>query len=109
MSKIKKKAEKLAETIADSDEFIEMKEAEKKIDNDQKAAELVEKIENLQKKIDFDRTNEELKKKMASLQRKAWDNRKIKDFFQKQNEYSQLMKKVNDTLTDALKSENNDQ
>jgi cell fate (sporulation/competence/biofilm development) regulator YlbF (YheA/YmcA/DUF963 family) len=109
MAKIKKKAEKLAEAIADSDEFIEMKEAEKKIDNDQKAAELVEKIENLQKKIDFDRTNEELKKKMASLQRKAWDNPKIKDFFQKQNEYSQLMKKVNDTLTDALKSENNDQ
>lgn len=107
MSNIEKKAEKLAEAIANSDEFLNMKDAEDKIDNDQKAAELVEKIENLQKKIDLDRTNEELKNKMASLQRKAWQNKKIKNFFQRQNEYSQLMKKVNDTITDALKSENN--
>lgn len=106
MSKIKKKAEKLAEAIANSDEFSEMKDAEEKIDNDQKAAELVKKIENMQKKIDLDRTDEDLKKKMASLQRNAWDNQKIKNFFQRQNEYSQLMKKVNDTITDALKSEN---
>jgi cell fate (sporulation/competence/biofilm development) regulator YlbF (YheA/YmcA/DUF963 family) len=107
MSNIEKKAEKLAEAITNSDEFLDMKEAENKIDNDQQAAELVEKIENLQKKIDLDRTNEELKNKMASLQRKAWQNKKIKNFFQRQNEYSQLMKKVNDTITDALKSEKN--
>ncbi|MFW6281059.1 MAG: YlbF family regulator, partial [Halanaerobium sp.] len=41
MSEIKDKAEKLAEAIAESDEFIEMKAAEEKIDNDQEAAELV--------------------------------------------------------------------
>ncbi len=106
MSKIKKKAEKLAEAISNSDEFIDMKEAEKKIDNDQKASELVEKIEKLQKKIDLNRTDEKLKKEMASLQRNAWDNRKIKRFFQKQNEYSKLMKTVNETINNALKLEN---
>jgi cell fate (sporulation/competence/biofilm development) regulator YlbF (YheA/YmcA/DUF963 family) len=106
MSKIKNKAEKLAEAIAKSDEFLEMKAAEEKIDNDKEAAELVEKVENLQKKIDLDRTNEKLKKKMASLQRKVWNNQNLKNFFQKQHEYSKLMKKVNDTISDALKSEN---
>jgi len=110
MAKIIKKAEKLAEAIANSEEFSEMKAAEEKIDNDPAAAELVEKIENMQKKIDLDRTNEELKKKMAAAQRNAWDNQKIKNFFQKQQEYSKLMKNVNDTITDSLKSENsNDQ
>jgi cell fate (sporulation/competence/biofilm development) regulator YlbF (YheA/YmcA/DUF963 family) len=106
MSKIKKKAKKLAEAIASSDEFLAMKKAESKIDNDEHASEMVEEIENLQKKIDLDRTNEELKQEMASLQRKAWDNQKIKNFFQKQHEYSKMMKKVNDTISEALKSEN---
>jgi len=105
MSEIIKKAEKLADAIVNSDEFIEMRKSEIKVDKDEKASEMVEKVEKLQKKIDLDKKNEKLKKQMAELQRKTWQNRKIKNFFQEQQKFSKLMKRVNTTISKALKPE----
>jgi len=108
MSEVMKKAEKLAEAIVESDEFLAMKESELKVDADEEASQLVEKVENLQKKIDRDKKNEELKKRMAELQRKTWQNRKIKTFLQKQQQFSKLMKRVNTKITDALNPESSE-
>src|SRR6056297_1072745 len=110
MSKVMNKAEKLADAIVESDEFVAMVNAEEKIDSDQDASELVEEIEALQKKIDKSKDDEKLKKKMASLQKTMWQNEKIKSFMQKQQKFNKLMSKVHKRVNQKLSpkaSENN--
>jgi len=102
MTKVMTKAEKLADAIVESDEFVAMVKAEEKIDSDQDASELVEKIEDLQKKIDKNSENEKLKKKMSSMQRDMWDNNKIKSFMQKQQKFNKLMSKVHKRINQKL-------
>ena len=102
MSKVIRKAEKLADAIAESEEFIAMTKAEKKIDSDKDASELVGKIEALQKKIDKNKESKELKEEMASMQRDMWDNNKIKSFMQKQQKFNKLMSKVHKKINQGL-------
>lgn len=105
MSEIIKKTEKLANAIVKSDDFLAMKKAEKKVDSDKKASELVGKVEKLQNEIDQNKENEELKKKMASLQQKMWQNNKIKTFMQKQQNFSKMMSQVDKQINQVFKAQ----
>jgi len=102
MSKVIKKAEKLGDALVDSEQFQEMVQAENTLDADKEASKLVEKVERLQHQIDADRANDELKKEMAELQKKIWSTPKTKQYLQKQQKFSKLMKKVNDVLMNAM-------
>lgn len=104
MSKVIRKAENLADAIVESEEFVGMVKAEKKIDADKDASKLVEKIENLQNKIDKNKSSKELKEKMSSLQKKMWDNNKIKSFMQRQQKFNKLMSKVDKKISEGLSS-----
>ena len=105
MSKVISKAEKLADAILDSEEYNAMAKAEKKMDSDEKASELVEKVEVLQKKIDNNKESEKLKKEMASLQKKMWQNEIIKTFMQKQQAFSKLMSSVDKKISEGISPE----
>jgi cell fate (sporulation/competence/biofilm development) regulator YlbF (YheA/YmcA/DUF963 family) len=102
MSKVIRKAEKLADAILESEEYEGMAKAEKVMDSDKRAAELVEKVEALQKKIDQNKQDEKFKKEMSSLQKTMWENEKIKSFMQKQQSFSKLMSKVNKKISQAI-------
>lgn len=102
MSKIMKKAEKLAAAIVETEEYSDMLRAEKKIDSDNDASKLVEKIEDLQMQIDKNKESEELKEKMGHLQQEMWGNPKIKSFMQKQQKFNKLMTEVNKKIKQGL-------
>lgn len=105
MSKVIKKAENLADAIVELEEFVDMVKAEKKIDSDKDASELVGKIETLQKKIDKNKSSKELKEKMSALQKRMWENNKIKSFMQKQQEFNKLMSKIHKRINQGLSPE----
>ncbi|ADQ13676.1 YlbF family regulator [Halanaerobium hydrogeniformans] len=105
MSNVIKKAEQLGDALVESEQFQEMVQAENTLDADKEASKLVEEVERLQHMIDTDRGNDELKKEMAELQKKIWSTPTTKNYLQKQQKFSQLMKKVNDVLMNAMQPE----
>jgi len=102
MSKILEKAQELGKLLVDSEEYLTMEKAEKVLENDQEALELLNRFEEKQHKFANDRSNNELREELQSLQKEMMANEKVNNYFQSQKGFNKLMNDVNGEISSIL-------
>lgn len=109
---IKEKAEALAEEITQTEEFKELKKAEKEMHSNEEAENLLNEYQSTQKRLQMAQSNgqnisNQQQKKFQNLQAQMQSNNEIKNFMKKQQEFNQVMQEVNQTISKHL-GENED-
>jgi cell fate (sporulation/competence/biofilm development) regulator YlbF (YheA/YmcA/DUF963 family) len=109
---VKEKAEELAAAIKDSSELKNLKEAKAKLDEDKAAQELMKKLQSKQQRVKMMRQNgnelnEAMKDDLKSLHAEMEENEIIKDFMKRQEDFNNMMEKINNKLSTALQAEEN--
>lgn len=109
---VKEKAEELAAAIEDSSELKNLKEAKAKLDGDKAAQELMKKLQSKQQRVKMMRQNgnelnEAMKDDLKSLHAEMEENEIVKDFMKRQEDFNNMMEKINNKLSTALQGEEN--
>jgi len=104
---IKDKAEELAEAIKETEEYQELKSAESRLQLDPKAQDLVNEFQNKQQQIIQTRqSGKQVEQKtvqsLQKLQQKMEQNLTVKNLMNAQKSFEEVMKDVNETVTEAL-------
>ena len=104
---INEKAQSLAQEIAQTSEYEELKNAEQVMHADEEAKDLLDDYQSTQKRLQMAQSNgqqvsSKQQKKLQNLQAKMQSNDKIKKFMEKQQEFNQLMQNVNQIISKEL-------
>lgn len=104
---IMEKAETLGKALANSSEYTELKEAESKIRDNEKASSLMDEFESQQKRLQMAQANgkqitPKQQKDIQSLQAKMQENDVIKEYMEAQQKFNKVMKTVNQVITEQL-------
>ena len=104
------KAENLADAIANSDEFEELKGAEAKLEEDEEAQSIMQKFQSKQKQVQMmqqtgQEIDEDVKEELQSLRSEMQDNDVISELMSKQQEFNKIMEEVNNVLSTAIQGE----
>jgi len=107
---ILEKAKELGEEIASSVELEQMKEAELAMMTDNEARNLVEEFNTKQRKFMEMKSqgltlSEEQLKEAEDLERRVMENSLMVDFFRKQQNFEQIIEKINTIITSAITGE----
>lgn len=107
---ILEKAKELGEEIASSVELEQMKEAELAMMTDNEARSLVEEFNTKQRKFMEMKSqgltlSEEQLKEAEELERRVMENDLMVDFFRKQQNFEQIIEKINTIITSAITGE----
>ncbi|MGM0500892.1 MAG: YlbF family regulator [Bacillota bacterium] len=107
---IQEKAKELAESIKNSVEYKNLKEAKAKLDEDEEAAELLKKLQSKQQKVQMLRQNgqelnESIKNDLKSLHSEMEDNKIVSTFIKYQEDFNKIMEEVNKELSTAIQGE----
>ncbi|MFO7818949.1 MAG: YlbF family regulator [Halanaerobacter sp.] len=107
---LEEKAEELAASIEDSDEFQALKEAEKKVEEDDEAKSILEKFQTKQQQMQMmqqagGNINEAMKDEIESLRADMQENEIISGLMSKQQEFNKIMEEVNQVLSKAIQGE----
>ncbi|MFZ5597349.1 MAG: YlbF family regulator [Bacillota bacterium] len=107
---ILEKARELGEEIASSKELFEMKESEIAMMSDIAARNLVEEFTNKQKMFmeiksqGLQLTQDQIKE-VEDLEKRVMGNNLIVDFFRKQQNFEQIIEKINEIISSAIAGE----
>ena len=104
------KAKELAAAIEDSDEFQALKEAEKKVEEDDEAKSILEEFQTKQQQMQMmqqagGNINEAMKNEIQSLRADMQENRVISELMSKQQGFNKVMEEVNQVLSTAIQGE----
>ena len=104
------KAEELAAAIEGSDEFQALKEAEKKVEEDDEAKSILEEFQTKQQQMQMmqqagGNINEAMQNEIESLRADMQENEIISGLMSKQQEFNKVMKEVNQVLSTAIQGE----
>ena len=109
---VMEKAKTLAEEIASSSEYSDLKNAQKTMNSDDEAKSILDNYKSLQKRIQMVKANgknvsAKQQKQLQAIKAKMKNNNKIKNFMEHQKRFNQLMQTVNQTISGHLQNINN--
>ena len=104
---IQEKAKSLAKIIKESPEYKILRSAEAAMYNNKDSKAILDEFNALQKRVEIARNNgkkitQEQQKKVKNIQTKMQNNEKVKEFMEAQQEFTKVMKSVNETITEVL-------
>ena len=107
---VEEKAQELADLIMDSSEYTEWKEAEKKMQEDESAQDILQKFQAKQKMAQMAQMNgkglsQDMQKEIQGIQAKMQQNEKIKAFMEAQQGFNEVMKTVNQVISSTLQGQ----
>ena|SRR6056297_2289666 len=106
---IMEKAKELGQEIVESTEYKKLKSAENDMHNDKEAESLLSDFQAKQKQVQMMQTNgkivsQQLQQKIQSIQSKMQENPKIKSFMKAQENFNEVMKTINQTISHQLQN-----
>ena len=106
---IMEKAKELGQEIVESTEYKKLKSAENDMHNDKEAESLLSDFQAKQKQAQMMQTNgkvinQQLQQKIQSIQSKMQENPKIKSFMKAQENFNEVMKTINQTISHQLQN-----
>ncbi|MFW5991684.1 MAG: YlbF family regulator [Halanaerobiaceae bacterium] len=108
---IQEKAKSLGEAIKDSPEYKVLRSSEAAMYNDEDAKVILDDFNALQKRVQMAQQNgkqitQQQQRQMQNLRSKMQNNDKVKEFMEAQQEFNEIMKSVNETITGVLGDNN---
>ena len=107
---ISEKAMQLAEEIKQTQEYEDLKSAEAKLKLDPAAQDLINDFQQKQEQLQTaqqsgEAVDQNVVQSLQNLQGQMQENETIKNLMEAQQQFDQVMKQVNETVTQALSSE----
>ncbi|MFW5995739.1 MAG: YlbF family regulator [Halanaerobiaceae bacterium] len=107
---IMEKAKTLGQELAESEEYEQLKDAEEKMYEDEDAKNLLDSFESAQKRMQMAQANGQQpgpsqQQKLQTLQSQMQDNGMIKSYMEAQKQFNQVMKTVNQVISEQLQGE----
>ncbi len=104
---ISEKANELAEVIKQTQEYEDLKSAEAKLKLDPAAQDLISEFQEKQEKLQSaqqtgEQVDQDVVQSLQGLQGQMQGNETIKNLMEAQQQFDEIMKQVNETITQAL-------
>lgn len=101
------RAEKLGEAITETNEYDKLKDTEEEMYNNPEAKEILTKFQNKQNEMhklhhQGGEITAEMQEEVQNLQQQLEENEIVKKYLDAQQEFNQLMEKVNQTLSEKI-------